>query len=342
MDCGAGGTTLRFLLAWAAVQPGGSYLITGIPRLLERPHAPLIEALQKLGARIDVSPDGIHVRGGELIGGSIILDSPISSQFISALLMIGPYMENGLQIEWRGRRYSEPYVEMTCRLMRHFGAEVDRSADRIEVKKGNYRSVPFIVPADMSAASFWFQVASLAQGARIELPDLLDDGLQGDAAAMKLWEHWVVSEERSDRTILYHRDRTEEEHFKADLSRTPDLFQPLIFTCAGRGIEATITGLHNLSFKETDRLADTQRILHQFGIRSWIDGSAFHLEKGDLSFPSDPIDPCGDHRMAMAVAPLALKGTPVRISDPQVVEKSYPAFWQDLQRAGFQVMLDEN
>jgi 3-phosphoshikimate 1-carboxyvinyltransferase len=338
MDCGAGGTTFRFLLAWAAIQAGEKYSITGIPRLLERPHRPLIDALIQLGAVIENMPNGFRVKGKKLCGGKVILDSPVSSQFISALLMIAPLMEEGLVIEWQGRRLSEPYVEMTCKLMRHFGAQVDLHTDRIEVRPGSYKMVPFRVPPDWSAASFWFQIAASAPGARIELMDLLDDGSQGDSVAVELWERWVITEQLEDRTILNYREPTKEPHeYQADLTRCPDLFQPLICTCAAHGIAATISGLHNLPLKESDRLADTAMILEKFGLRSNFAEGTFQLEAGQPGSSSTSLDPKEDHRMAMALAPFALKAGPIVISDAAVVNKSYPYFWNDLQRAGFRI-----
>ena len=342
IDCGDGGTTLRFALAWAAIQKGEERLITGGKRLLERPHDPLIEALRSLGAEIRKSPEGFQVTGKELNGGEVEFRSPVSSQYISALLMIAPYMSDGLRIHWKGDRLSGPYVRMTLGLMRHFGATVKMDDDVIEVEAGGYSPVNFIVPCDWSAAAFWYEIVAIIPGSRVLLIGLFDDGIQGDVAARRLWDRWVITEQNNEGTFLRHRsDTLSTTGLEFELQDTPDLFQPLALTCAARGADAIFTGLDNLPLKETDRLAATARILQQLGAESGYHEGTFKLPAWDL-VPSSAhdlpvLDPDGDHRMAMSIAPLAGLISGLRIADPYVVRKSYPAYWDHLQLAGFKV-----
>ncbi len=340
MSCGLGGTTLRFALAWAAVQQGEERLVTGDRALLERPHAPLVKALAALGAHVNGLPNGFHVVGRRLRGGTVTFDSPASSQYLSALMLVGPLMEEGLGIRWQGTQLSRPYVEMTAQVMRHFGAEVEVGDTHIRVGPGEVVPKPFTVPRDWSAAAFWFQVVALARDAEVLLADLQDDALQGDAATARLWQPYVSTTPTPQGMLLRSRRGKEVSGMAIDLTDTPDLFQPLALTHAGLGRVATLTGLHNLHLKESDRLAAVEAVLQTLhtpaqrvgahGLR--IQGTRKPQAPGALVF-----DPQGDHRMAMALAPLALVAGPVRIQDPAVAGKSYPGFWDDLRAAGFRV-----
>lgn len=348
MHCGLGGTTFRFLTAWAAVQPGEDRLITGDKKLLERPHHTLVQALIALGARIDGLASGLLVHGTEMKGGELTVDSPVSSQFISALLLIAPKMSDGLRLRWTGRRLSEPYVHMTIEVLRHFGARVEVSEELIHVFPGPLHAKPITVPMDWSAAAFWFEVVALAKDARITLEGLHSGTWQGDERAIELWAPWVKAERTADGLELSslspqgHPTKPPQGHPKGtlrmssiDLTDTPDLFQPLALSLFGRGEKATITGLHNLALKESDRLRAVQEAVNALGGTSSITDAQFELKGRMDRLPSEPFDPKGDHRMAMALAPLALVHGSITIQDPDVVHKSYPGFWEDMKRAGF-------
>lgn len=351
MHCRDGGTTFRFLLAWACVQQGKELLITGNARLLERPHAPLINALRALGADIASTGHGFHVRGNKMNGGAVTLDSPESSQFISALLLIAPCLTNGLELRWAGLRLSEPYVHMTMKLLARFGAEVREDAQGIHIAAGALKAARYTVPADWSAASFWYQVAALAPDAVLHLAGLRADGLQGDEAVASLFAGHVSTREKDDGLELCSIHSSPAPVFTADLVRTPDLFQPLAFTMAALGRRAEFTGLHNLPLKETDRLKAVADALHVLGIRAQYRGGRFLVEpQGPLREAAEgaqqetgegaslpPFDPLGDHRMAMALAPLACTYGSITILHPEVVNKSFPGFWGELERAGFVV-----
>lgn len=353
MDCGMGGTTLRFLLAWAAIRAGEEHLLTGAPRLLERPHVQLVEALRSIGADIDVRSDGYLVRGKNLEGDVVRFDSPVSSQYVSAMMMIGPMLENGLDLYWVGKRLSEPYVLMTGAVMAEYGGywssgPGDDSPMRIEA--GGYALVPFDVPTDWSAAAFLYQLAALAVGARISLSDLTFHSFQGDEGIAHHLNPWVETEQWYDVDLpdtvkgftLIHRAlrKLPDEEKPIDLTYGPDLFPALAVTHAALGNSTLFTGLDNLRLKESDRMASVSDALAQLGIPFEAGASTFHVRSSaahiaTLRNKSYTFDPRGDHRMAMCLALLALVCESVTIHDPDVVSKSFPRFWDELEKVGF-------
>ncbi|MBL8001855.1 MAG: 3-phosphoshikimate 1-carboxyvinyltransferase [Flavobacteriales bacterium] len=340
MHCGLGGTTFRFLLAWAAVQRGSTHVITGDSKLLERPHDELIDALRRLGASIERTEEGYSVKGVRLDGGAVHFESPISSQYLSALMLVAPGMDKGLRIEWHGMQLSRPYVEMTARVMRHFGAEVEVGDTLIEVRPGRYVARPFDVPCDWSAAAFWYEIMALAEDAEVELVGLNKDGAQGDVAVAALLGN-LVTTDATERGLLLRRFLPGVPNGIApviDLQATPDLFQPLAFTLAALGLPTAFTGLHNLGRKETDRIAAVAGTLAMMDVRVRQSEGALSIA-GCCDVREVAWAVHGDHRMAMALAPLALVAGRITLQDPDVVTKSYPAFWEDLRKAGFGVDL---
>jgi len=338
MDCGAGGTTLRFLLAWAAVQEGEEHLITGIPRLMERPHDDLVLALKTLGADIERTSKGFLVKGCKMKGGAVHFDSPISSQYLSALVLIAPKLEQGLDLKWTGTRLSEPFVRMTLKMLDHFGVRASLTMDGAQVPPGAYQAVPYIVPPDWSSAAFWFQQVALDPGAEVVLPGLTMDTLQGDREAVRLWSPWVVAEDTEEGMHLTHStDPVEGARDPVDLKHVPDLFQPLAFTVAGRGEMAAFTGLDNLVVKETDRLKAVAEALAAFGCTAGHRGGTFIQGGTIVNKGAHTFDPNIDHRMALSLAPMSLMVESVTIKDPAVVNKSYPNYWKDLREAGYSV-----
>lgn len=338
MDCGAGGTTLRFLLAWAAVQEGEEHVITGIPRLMDRPHDDLVLALKTLGADIERVPKGFRVRGKSMKGGHVHFDSPISSQYLSALLLIAPRLQEGLDLRWTGTRLSEPFVSMTLKMLDHFGIRPSLSLDGVHVEPGDYLDVPYTVPPDWSSAASWFQQVALDPGSEVFLPGLFNETLQGDREAIRLWVPWVhVAVEAEGLRLTHRADATPWTPDPVDLKHVPDLFQPLAFTLAGRGQSAVLTGLDNLVVKETDRLKAVAEVLTSLGCTAGYRGGTF-IQGGSITSTAPmTFDPNIDHRMALSIAPLALRMPSVTIKDPGVVDKSYPNFWNDLRNAGYKV-----
>ncbi len=342
MHCGMGGTVFRFLLAWAAVREGKEHIITGDARLLKRPHEPLVEALRLLGADIEALDKGYRVLGKRLAGGTVVMDAPLSSQFISALLLIAPLMENGLYLRWTGTRLSEPYVLMTMLALERFDVPPVVDHDGIRVRARPLRAQEFHVPPDWSAASFWFEIAAFAGNARILLRDLHRDRWQGDEAACQLWKPWVRAETTPKGILLVSERSTGfgdgRQELSFNLRNHPDMFQPLALTCAGLGQAARFTGLENLHLKETDRIAAVIDALSDMGIRPEVPENGFALPFSDRphALPAEhAFNTFGDHRMAMCLAPLALVISRLTLNAPGVVVKSYPRFWEDLESAGF-------
>ena len=355
MHCGMGGTTLRFLLAWAAIREGEEHLLTGEPRLLERPHMQLVEALRSLGADIEVRADGYRVRGKKLEGGVVRFDSPVSSQYVSAVMMIGPMLPNGLELYWVGKRLSEPYVMMTATLMAHYEGHWSIGPDPsspMRIEGAGYTLVPFDVPTDWSAAAFMYQMAAMSRGARIVLGDLSFHSHQGDEAVAHHLQPWVETEEWHDVdlpdtingfTILHRALRKlAKEEKPVDLAYGPDLFPALAITHAALGNTMRFSGTDNLHVKESDRLAGVGDALRQLGIPFEV-GQGYFVVRSTMEHvtalrdKSFTFDPRGDHRMAMALAPLALVCESVTILDPDVVNKSYPGFWEEMEKAGFRM-----
>lgn len=339
MHCGDGGTTFRFLLAWACCQEGEAHEITGNPHLLARPHGPLVDALLTLGADIHATKDGFRVRGKRMAGGTVHLDSPRSSQFISALLLVAPCFTDGLQLEWTGTRLSEPYVRMTVDLLLRHGAVARMEGAGIRVEPGGLHAVSDRLPPDLSAAAFWYETVALAAEARIHLVGVGPEDLQGDAAAAGLFAGIVRAAYVDGGTELTSGGDVPSPG-PIDLIDTPDLFQPLVFTYAALGRSAVFTGLHNLPLKETDRLQAVAEALESLGCAVRYGEGRFTLD-GRITRPCPPpFDPRGDHRMAMSVAPLALVCDAITVLHPEVVTKSYPGFWSDLRSLGFSVRTD--
>lgn len=339
MHCGAGGTTFRFLLAWACVQEGEEHVITGDTRLLERPHDALVEALLALGADLVRTEEGYRVVGRRMRGGRVTVHAPLSSQFISALLLVAPCFTEGLRLTRPGRRLSEPYVHMTLAVLAAFGVRAEVQDDTVYVPPGGLRPTSFKVPRDWSAAAFWFQIAALADDATITLPGLVPDGRQGDEAVMGFMENRLLCRVGPDGVEL-RSGGTGEMPDRLALSATPDLFQPLVFSCLRPGVRPVFEGLHNLPWKETDRIAAVAEVLGGMALpTTFADGTfRFLTELPPMWSQDHRCSTYGDHRMAMAIAPLALLFGRITVMDPDVVGKSYPAFWDDLRRAGFVIL----
>ncbi|HRH37907.1 MAG TPA: hypothetical protein PK760_06150 [Flavobacteriales bacterium] len=338
MDCGAGGTTFRFLLAWAAVRDGEEHILTGIPRLLDRPHDDLVNALKQLGADIERLPEGYRVRGRALQGGEVHFDSPISSQYLSALLMVAPRMKNGLMLRWTGTRLSEPFVHMTLKMLSHFGVYPLLELDGVRVEPGDYSPAPIDVPPDWSSAAFWYELVSLSEESTVLLNGLTDDTMQGDREAQRLWAPWVETSFTAEGARLRHRSvPLDWEGVPRNLRHVPDLFQPLAFTLAARNQAAVLNGLDNLRVKETDRLNAVANAIQQLGGSAAFADGAFAVKAGVTARKPMTFSPDIDHRMALSLAPLAVLLGSITITDPHVVNKSYPTFWEDLKKAGFGV-----
>jgi 3-phosphoshikimate 1-carboxyvinyltransferase len=343
-DVGHAGTAMRFLAAYLTTQPG-EVILTGSQRMKQRPIGPLVDALKQVGARIKyMENEGcppLRISGGALTGGSLEIEAGISSQFISALMMIGPVLEGGLTIELKGRVVSASYIEMTLALMNQCGAGASFDGNRITVPQGAYTVEDFRVESDWSGASYWFQVAALLPGSEIHLPKLYSKSLQGDSVLVHLFEALgVQSNFKKDGLHIGSCMVAPPEHFAYDFTGCPDLVQTCAVTLCALGIPFRFTGTRTLRVKETDRIAALQTELKRVGFLLTADPKGEWLEwDGARCDPqSDPvIETYHDHRMAMAFAPLAIPLGQVVIEDPGVVSKSYPGYWSDLEKAGFRI-----
>jgi 3-phosphoshikimate 1-carboxyvinyltransferase len=333
LDAGAGGTTFRFLAALLAFRPGVQTL-TGSQRMLERPVGPLVEALRQLGARIDYlgNPGFPPLRIGEpelaAAGGKASISSPVSSQFISALLLVGPSLPEGLSLELEGPVVSRPYIDMTIGMMRRFGARIEAGDHAIRVLPGAY----------------FYAFAALSESSDLLLEGLLEDSLQGDAVlAQKMRQFGVETHFEAGVARLVKAGKPAPPFAEWDFLHNPDLAQTIAVLCAAKGIHGLFSGLETLRIKETDRIAAMQQELQKTGV--WLTelparlspraGKTYFQQEGQARWDGTPnFSTYDDHRMAMALSVLGFLGT-IRIEAPGVVEKSYPHFWEDLTSLGF-------
>lgn len=347
IDAGAGGTTYRFLTAYLATRPG-EYILTGSDRMKERPVAVLVEALRQLGADITyLEREGyppLKINGKLKRGGHITLPGDVSSQYLTALLLIAPVLEGGLRLTWTGTLVSRPYVLMTLNLMAHFGAEWTWSDSSIEVRQGAYTARDFYVEGDWSAASYFYAVAVLASEAGIDLVGLEEQSVQGDSAISHIMEGLGVTSEYSPQDKTLHIRKKANGalpvNFDYDFLECPDLAQTVISLLAGLGVNGRFSGLKTLKIKETDRCEALRVELARFGADFRQSGDdEWKLDCARLRKPPHRpiIRTYDDHRMAMAIAPLCLSNGPLIVEDPSVVNKSYPAFWNDLETLGFRI-----
>ena len=344
-DAGDAGTTFRFLTAYLALQPG-SQVLTGSARMRERPIGGLVQALRGLGADIEFLEKAGYppLRIGPMAGNGarpvVRIDAGTSSQFLSALLMVGPCLPAGLQLVPEGKLVSRPYLEMTLQLMRHFGATAAWEGEAITVEPGRYRPRPFTVEADWSAASYWYSLAALSEEANLRLRGLFSGSWQGDSVVVRMMENFGIRTEfEADGLHLSKPAAVRPPLFEWDFVECPDIAQTLAVTCAGLGTRGVFTGLETLFIKETDRVAALTNELAKVGVHFGQlppapSGSAFFEVNGRAAWQETPrFATYGDHRMAMAFAPLALLGD-IEVENPEVVGKSYPAFWEHLEQAG--------
>lgn len=340
LDVKDAGTTMRFLTAYLCVRERDQ-IITGTPRMCNRPIGILVEALRELGAGISYwKRDGyppLHIasKGKKMQGGHLAIKGSVSSQFISALLMIGPMLPGGLQLELLGKINSRPYLEMTMGLMAHLGVECRWNENVIEVPEQAYQPRHIVIESDWSAASYWYSLVALAPDAEVFLSGLRKDSRQGDSRIANIMRDFGVKSTFSAEGVLLskYKRKSASDRVHIDFADTPDLAQTVAVVAGGLGIPVHMTGLETLRIKETDRIVALQTELGKFGIRMEEEGEGFTVS-GDFAPTNRPIATYEDHRMAMAFAPLALLQPSLEIADPEVVEKSYPEFWDHLELAG--------
>lgn len=347
LDAGAGGTTFRFLTAFLATQEGREVILTGSDRMQQRPIKILVEALRLLGADICYEKkDGfppLRIKGKKLKGGKISLPADTSSQYITALLLIAPTLKEGLELELCGTIVSVPYIKMTLKIMEYFGVLSMFKENIIKVQNGSYQPKPYFIEGDWSAASYFYSIAVLANEAKIELKGLTNQQIQGDSVIAEIAKDFGVETFYENNSIfLTKKSKPLFSSYNFDFLECPDLAQTVVVFCAALNIELHCKGLQTLRIKETDRISALDTELQKLGLASLIeiDQNNWKLipnqsTNNDLRLTT--IATYEDHRMAMAFAPLALRLKDISIEEPNVVTKSYPLFWKDLESIGFTI-----
>ncbi|MBQ7041516.1 MAG: 3-phosphoshikimate 1-carboxyvinyltransferase [Muribaculaceae bacterium] len=340
VNIGAAGTAMRFLTAYFSSRQGREIVIDGTERMRHRPIAVLVDALRACGATIEyVGEDGyppLRISGKKLQGGKITLSASVSSQYISALLMVAPTMEQGLSLTLEGDIISRPYIMMTLSMMHQWGVKSEFIGNTIAIAPQKYIPVDFEVEADWSAASYWYEIAALSSG-DVSLHGLSRQSVQGDSEVSKYFEKLGINTHFNDGIVELEPSPDLSPRLNIDLSDQPDLAQTIVVTSCMLGIPFHITGLSTLKIKETDRLEALRTELLKLGVKLTIERESELIWDGSrrpvYEFPV--IDTYEDHRMAMAFAPVSLFVPGIVINNIEVVSKSYPDYWQHLQEAGF-------
>jgi 3-phosphoshikimate 1-carboxyvinyltransferase len=376
IDIHHAGTAMRFLTAYFAIQEGRDVILTGSQRMRERPIAVLVNALRSLGADIEyVENEGfppLKITGKRLSGSKVTIQANVSSQYITALLLIAGKLENGLELTLEGDIASRPYIEMTLALLKEIGVDVHLEGNKINVSRATGNHVTssavempepetrnLVVESDWSSASYFYSIIALSEvGASVTLSSFKKNSLQGDSALQHIYRELGVETTFEGNTItLTKTPNPQPVTLNLELNNTPDIAQTIAVTCFGLGVRCHLTGLHTLKIKETDRLSALKAELEKLGAKVNITNDSLTLEPntlfsarvsrpGSLSFGegrgedllnmNEAINTYNDHRMALAFAPLALKRD-IIIKDAEVVSKSYPAFWDDLKLLGFEI-----
>ncbi|MBF6658992.1 3-phosphoshikimate 1-carboxyvinyltransferase [Flavobacterium columnare] len=340
VDVHHAGTAMRFLTAFFAIQEGKEIILTGSSRMKERPIKILVEALQQLGVEIlYLENEGfppIKIKGKKITQNKVILPAHVSSQYISALLLIAPTLEKGLELTLEGQITSIPYIQMTLSLLNEMGVQTSFEENNITVNpKSEIQNPKFTVESDWSSASYWYSIVALSElGTQITLCSYKKNSLQGDAVLAKIYQYFGVETIFNNNTIILKKRTPHSEFITYNLNTCPDIAQTIAVTCLGLGIGCDLYGLHTLKIKETDRLEALKLEFTKLGAEVMVTAESLHLKPSTFINQNISIKTYQDHRMAMAFAPLALQ-VPITIENAEVVSKSYPYFWKDLQTVGF-------
>lgn len=351
IDIKAAGTAMRFMTAYLSVMKG-THTLTGTERMKHRPIGILVNALKALGADIKYAgTDGyppLQITGKTLKGGLLSIPGNVSSQYISALLMIGPMLKNGLTLQLTGDIISRPYIDLTLWTMGEFGADAEwTSADTITVKPKPYQDREYFIENDWSGASYWYEMVALSsnQDSEVKLTGLMDGSKQGDSVTRYIFSllgvktTFETKKEGVPQTITLKQSGRCVSRLDYDFVNSPDLAQTFVVTCAAKGIPFHFKGLSTLKIKETDRIEALKKEMRKLGyVLHDVNDSELYWN-GERCEPSmeEGIDTYDDHRMALAFAPYALVAEGLKINNPHVVTKSYPHYWEDLKQAGFKI-----
>tara|TARA_B110000208_G_scaffold150129_1_gene181299 strand:+ start:1346 stop:2575 length:1230 start_codon:yes stop_codon:yes gene_type:complete len=346
VDIHHAGTAMRFLTAYFASKKGVDIIITGSKRMQERPIRILVDALNDLGADIHYLKNKgfppLKIIGTDLNVSSVSLDAAISSQYISALMLIAPSLKNGLIINLAGEITSVPYIKMTLNLMRKVGVSGTFSNNKIQIKPiKTINSITVNVESDWSSASYYYSIIALSRNLELTLNNFSKNSIQGDSKIISIYENLGVETifNKNDNSILLRHIKTEIiDSLSLNLNDTPDIAQTLAVTCFGLGIHCKLEGLKTLKIKETDRLLALKTELEKLGANVTFTEESITVFRSRKIIENITIETYQDHRMAMAFAPLVLK-VPINILEPNVVTKSYTTFWEDLLKIGIKVQL---
>jgi 3-phosphoshikimate 1-carboxyvinyltransferase len=342
VDIHHAGTAMRFLTAYFAVNEGREVVLTGSQRMTERPIKVLVEALEQLGAKISYEKEPgyppIRIKGQKITASKVTIPANVSSQYISALLLVAPKLENGIQITLVGEITSVPYIKMTLALLNDLDIKTSFEGNVITVHpKQAVVSKVMTVESDWSSASYFFSLAALAEKATISLTSYKAASLQGDSALVEIYKLMGVETHfEGNKMTLVKQPDFKPKTLNLELNNTPDIAQTIVVTCLGLGIGCHLTGLHTLKIKETDRLEALRIELTKLGANITVTHDSLTLVASDEINHNIKIATYNDHRMAMAFAPLALK-VPIIIENAEVVSKSYPDFWEDMKSLGFEI-----
>lgn len=351
IDVEGSGTAMRFLTAYLSIQEG-THVITGSERMKQRPIRILVEALRRMGAQIEyLEEEGfppLRIIGGKIDGGKTEMQADVSSQYVSALLLIGPTLPKGLEIRLIGSITSRPYIDLTLCVMRDFGAKADwTSADTIKVEPGGYQPVRFAIESDWTAASYWYELVALSRHSdpQVSLQGLIDGSRQGDATVRYLFSMMGVKTKfategqgfPTEVTLKKHDHRLP--HMDYDFINQPDLAQTLIVSCCLKEIPFRFKGLSTLRIKESDRIEALRNELRKLGYIVEVEGEDELVWDGQRTQAEvhPVIETYDDHRMALAFAPACMVFPSITINHPEVVYKSYPDFWKHLRQAGIEI-----
>jgi 3-phosphoshikimate 1-carboxyvinyltransferase len=344
IDVHHAGTAMRFLTAFFAIQDSKEVVLTGSSRMKERPIKILVDALNQLGAEITYEENEgfppIRINGKKILQNKVSLPANVSSQYISALLLIAPKLENGLELTLEGEITSVPYIKMTLALLNEIGVKTTFEGNIIKVCHAEFVSASQLtVESDWSSASYWYSIVALSEiGTQITLSSYKKNSLQGDSALTNIYQDFgvetVFNEDNSISITKVKNHKLSIVNYQ--LNNCPDIAQTIAVTCFGLGIGCHLTGLHTLKIKETDRLEALKKELTKLGAKISVTDESLTLETSNSIKENVTIATYQDHRMAMAFAPLALK-VPMKINEAEVVSKSYPDFWEDLKKVGFSI-----
>jgi 3-phosphoshikimate 1-carboxyvinyltransferase len=346
LDSANAGTVMRFLSAYLTLIPG-KWILTGSDRMKQRPIGVLVDAMRSLGAEIEylgkLGYPPLMIKGKPLKGREIIVDAGISSQFISALILIAPVIPGGLSIWIQGQAVSFPYINMTIHLLNYFDVVTSKERNKIIIPESRIKGKDFIVEADWSAASFWYEAAALAEEVDLTLEGLQRDSLQGDAVLADIFLNFGVLSEFTKNGVRLTKVKKKLDGFFFDFSDYPDIAPAVITTCAALGLRGRFEGLKSLRIKETNRLRALENEFRKLGLNLKPDSPSDLIPMIEFSNPQFKssndvrIETYGDHRMAMTFAPLSVTLGSISIENPDVVSKSYPQFWEHLFSLGFEL-----